>query len=216
MSAIQAIRKFTNWWYWHPPTSSSHGNGNASTTKARRTLALIPEKSTRPSVEKLHRAAAKRRQKATSHNPLQFSATKAEYSEDYWTPNTILPTTTQNPNFEPTNSISDSTRKTPKTELKLERISTENIGEEEWPNPFNSNIPIVIASFAACVVGLQGGGQTGGGLKEHIGGDLVLEVVNSPLMQIFLICVTWYLVGVALVGLVYAAVNKKADAGDGP
>lgn len=207
MSAIQAIRKLTNWWYWQPPTSSSYGNSNANTTKARRILALIPEKSTRPSVEKLHQAAAKRRQKATSHNSPQFSATKAEYSEDYWTPNTILPITTKKYNLHPTSSISDSTHE---TELKGRIISTQNIGEE-WPNPFNSNIPIVIASFAACVTGLQGGGQTSGGLKEHIGGNLMLEVVNSPLLQIFLTFVTWYFVGVALVGLVYATVSKKAD-----
>lgn len=86
----------------------------------------------------------------------------------------------------------------------MEEATDAITNDEKWENPMTSTIPTVIASVAAVIVGFESGDRMGGGLEEHLGGSMALEVVNSSFLQAILAGITWYLIGAAMVGLVQA------------
>ncbi|KAG9441935.1 hypothetical protein H6P81_017789 [Aristolochia fimbriata] len=186
ISAIQAIRAVTNWWYWRPPPAATA----PSDAKPRPILGLIPEKTTQPDTERVREAAARRRTEKTAEK--KSSVTGVEY----WSPPLFLPSPMPTPDRREKTNVSASRRREHVEEQKRE-IGT----DEAWDNPFSSNVPIVLATMVAVTIGLAGE-NAGGSLKEHIGGSLALEVVNSSLLQAFLAGVTWYLIGVAAVGVI--------------
>ncbi|XP_068646982.1 chaperone protein dnaJ C76, chloroplastic [Aristolochia californica] len=200
ISAIQTIRAITNWWYWRPQSAAKA----ASEAKPRRILTLIPEKTTQPGTEKVRAAAAQRRAKKTAGDTEKNSSFNKSSGVEYWSPPLFLPSTRP-----PKTMVSSENRVLEHVEEPKTKITT----DEKWNNPFSSNVPIVPATIAAVTIGMTGE-NAGGSLTEHVGGDLALELVNSSLLQVFLAGVTWYLIGVAAVGVigVYArAVHDRRD-----
>jgi len=61
-----------------------------------------------------------------------------------------------------------------------------------------------MATVAAVIVRLQIGTESAGGIKDHMGGSLLVDVVNSSWLQVILAGTTWYLIGMAVVELVEA------------
>lgn len=49
----------------------------------------------------------------------------------------------------------------------------------------------------------------GGGLKEHIYGSVALEIVNSSWLQIVLVGITWYIIGMIIVQLADGLQSRK-------
>ena len=67
---------------------------------------------------------------------------------------------------------------------------------------------MVPAIIAAVIIQLQVGEGTGGRLNEHVGGSFALEIVNSSWLQVTLAGITWYLIGLAIIGVV-EAIRKR-------
>lgn len=63
---------------------------------------------------------------------------------------------------------------------------------------------MVPAIIAAVIIHLQVGEGTVGRLNEHVGGSFALEIVNSSWLQVTLAGITWYLIGLAMIGVVEA------------
>lgn len=63
-------------------------------------------------------------------------------------------------------------------------------------------IPLVMATLAASVVAHQGANKAGIGVEQHMGGEMAMQIVNSFEMQILLAGATWFIIGMAVVGLV--------------
>lgn len=188
---MQAIRSISNWLYWQSPgrhTSQTH----------QKNLICIPgKKTTLPNTERLREAAARRRERENTGLKASQNQTTYRLSDEYWTPTLSLPTPTNRSNTMPSNS--------PPVQLKFMEEATDAItNDEKWENPMTSTIPMVIASVAAVIVGFESGDRKGGGLEEHLGGSMALEVVNSSFLQAILAGITWYLIGAAMVGLVQA------------
>lgn len=74
-------------------------------------------------------------------------------------------------------------------------------------SPLDFGAPLAMAVISASVVGFRGGELSAGGLKEHIGGSIVLDIVNSFELQVLLAGVTWFLIGMISVGMVEALKN---------
>ena len=198
ISAIQAIRSITNWLYWQPPIP---GMPAAQTG---RKLLQLPQNSTQsnsPNINKLRDAAAARKQAETTAKP------KPSSSSEYWTPSPfILPESTNNesdPKPSPTTTI-----KKPKGDSYNKKFAVSK--KIRHSNPYETGVPVGMAIVAAVVVRLQLG-ETAGGIETHIGGSLLLDVVNSSWLQVILAGVTWYLVGMAAVELVAALRIKSHE-----
>lgn len=199
ISAIQAIRSITNWLYWQPPIPGM------PTTQTRRKLLQIPQNSTQsnpPNINKLRDAAAARKQAQTTAKP------KPTSSSEYWTPSPfILPESTKNesdPKASPT-----TTSKKPKGDSYNKKFVVSK--KIRSSNPYETGVPVGMAIVAAVVVRLQLGEDAGGGIETHIGGSLLLDVVNSSWLQVILAGVTWYLVGMAAVELLAALRIKSHE-----
>ncbi|XP_058097895.1 chaperone protein dnaJ C76, chloroplastic-like [Magnolia sinica] len=197
-SAMQTIRSISNWWYWQTPTSAN------PTSETRRNLIQIAEKSTQPDTERLREAVAKRRAREnsppTNQNPLNYRP-----GDDYWTPTHILPP--------PTHRSESKTSNSPPTRLKVKEETAGAVISKKWRNPMSSWIPIAMALVSEFIVGFNGGDRTAGpGLKEHVGGSMVLEIINSPWLQVILAGLTWYLIGAAMVGAVQVLQSESGGA----
>lgn len=87
---------------------------------------------------------------------------------------------------------------------------TTRVEKEKWGVDLKA--PLLMAMVSAAVVGYKGGDAAESvGLKEHIGGDVVLRVVNSFELQVLLAGVTWFVIGLIVVGLV-TVVRKGENA----
>lgn len=86
-------------------------------------------------------------------------------------------------------------------------------------NPIKWVLPMGPALVAALLIAKLQGDEAavvntstslgGGGLKEHIYGSVALEIVNSSWLQIVLVGITWYIIGMIIVGLADALQSRK-------
>ncbi|KAL2504142.1 DNAJ heat shock N-terminal domain-containing protein [Abeliophyllum distichum] len=102
--------------------------------------------------------------------------------------------------------------KQPPIRLQLQKRKEPRADKFSIPNevpdsPLLSGLPLGAAIIAAVFVRLQVGERVSS-LKEHIGGSLVLDIVNSSWLQVLLAGVTWYLIGMAVMELVEAIRRK--------
>ncbi|GAV72261.1 DnaJ domain-containing protein/Fer4_15 domain-containing protein [Cephalotus follicularis] len=196
-SAIQAIRSISNWLYWLSP------NEGTATSKSHHLMLSAP-KSTEPNVDKLRDAAAARKQ-ASNARPINRTPSDFTCHDEYWSPSMLpLPASTLN------NSSSKATAKISHLN-KLKKTGDEDYkeGKNNRRNPIGWAFPLGTATIAAVIVRLQGGEGMVGGINEHIGGSLALEIVNSSWLQVPLAWVTWYLFGVVIITFVEALRNQQ-------
>ncbi|KAK1438007.1 hypothetical protein QVD17_03808 [Tagetes erecta] len=202
MSAIQAIRSFTNWLYWQPPIPGMPAD---QTSKKLLQIAENSTQSNSPNINKLKEAVAARQQIQTTRK------SKPNASSEYWTPSPfILP--------ESPNSKSDH-KSSPDTNFK--KLNAESYNERfvvpnkvRRSNPYEQGVPVGMAIVAAIIVRLQLGNSGGGGIESHVGGSMLVDVVNSSWLQVILAAVTWYLIGLAAVELIAALQIKSHDIGE--
>lgn len=179
LSAIQTIRSISNWLYWQSPTLETEQN-----------LQHVSQKAVEPSIKKLRDAVAARKQAR------EGTRTNYIYHDEYWIPSTQAlpaPAPATSTNF---NSISRAAR-----ELSNKKTNENYYREENRRSPIAWAIPVVTAAIAAGVVRMQVG-EVVGGLEEHIGGPLALDIVNSSWLQVALAGITWYYIGVGIVNLI--------------
>ncbi|XP_022879923.1 LOW QUALITY PROTEIN: chaperone protein dnaJ C76, chloroplastic-like [Olea europaea var. sylvestris] len=197
VSAVQAIQMISNWLYWQSPGMAAEHTDNHS-------LVPLSRKHADPSVKRLRDAAAARRQARNFTKPTKGVFASNTSYEEYWIPSKlVLP--------EVTTVDSDSrvaaSYSSPTTETKEPRARKFSSPEEDTDTPLLNGLPVGTAIMAAVFVRLRVGEQVGN-IKEHIGGSLVLDIVNSSWLQVLLAGVTWYLIGMALMELVEAIRRK--------
>ncbi|KAG6654785.1 chaperone protein dnaJ C76, chloroplastic [Carya illinoinensis] len=198
MSAIQTIRSISNWLYWQSPTAGG------STSESQHYLTYVSGKPTEPHINKLREAAAARKQARERAEPTRRITSNYIYSEEYWIPSIYaLPASTQEDSNTATNS---------KT-LPRKDMDTENRGyrvhDNKGKKPIAWRVPVVAAVVAAVIVHLQIGEVASGGLKEHLGGSLALDIVNSSWLPGILAGITWYFIGMAIFELVEAIQSRQ-------
>ncbi|WJX17024.1 hypothetical protein P8452_06985 [Trifolium repens] len=187
MSAIQTIRSISNWLYWQPHNPS----GNKSMTRIE--PKLLPE----PNLHKLRDAAAKRKLRDNKKTNNQTSL-NSNNPDEYWTPTTIV--------------LPSSTTFTTPTQVKNHPSSSKGMKQrkkndfEKYENensPIKWGLPMVTSLFGMAAVRLhEVGTSTTVELKEHWGGPLALEIVNSSWLQYVLAAATWYMIGRVVVEFV--------------
>ncbi|KAL0360745.1 UNVERIFIED_CONTAM: Chaperone protein dnaJ C76, chloroplastic [Sesamum radiatum] len=190
MSAIQAIQMISNWLYWQSPSTDA--------------MPPVTQPGTRkyagPSVKKLKAAAEARKQATTTARPKETSSSN---TSEYWVPSAlVLPETTTPGSGSKVVADPSPTRKTSRpsnAEFLNRRVDS--------GSPLRWGVPLGTAAVAAFVVRLQIG-EPVGGLQDHVGGSLVLAIVNSSWLQVVCAGVTWYLVAMYVVELV-AALRRK-------
>jgi len=196
ISAFQAIRSISNWLYWQSP------KGRADSPESCQKLARIVRKSPQPNINKIREAAAARKKARENTRPFRQTPSSSLYYDEYWTPST---------QFLPASVNSSSSRATPETSHAKEpkKLEKDNGGEEKrQTNPIRWEIPMVPAIIAAVIIHLQVGEGTVGRLNEHVGGSFALEIVNSSWLQVTLAGITWYLIGLSIIGVV-EAIRKR-------
>ncbi|KAI6676761.1 hypothetical protein NL676_037557 [Syzygium grande] len=140
--------------------------------------------SSEPTIKKLRDAAASRKWASSKSASAKRNAVSCLYHDEYWIPTLhMLP---------PASATE---------EESAPRVSKESSSNKKQKR----RDP---ASVAAAIVRSQVGDGTVGELKQHFGGSLALEIVNSSWMQVLLAGMTWYFIGVVVVGLVEAALSK--------
>lgn len=196
ISAFQAIRSISNWLYWQSP------KGRADSPESCQKLARIVRKSPQPNINKIREAAAARKKARENTRPFRQTPSSSLYYDEYWTPST---------QFLPASVNSSSSSATPETSHAKEpkKLEKDNRGEEKrQTNPIRWEIPMVPAIIAAVIIHLQVGEGTVGRLNEHVGGSFALEIVNSSWLQVTLAGITWYLIGLSIIGVV-EAIRKR-------
>ena len=195
MLAIQAIRSISNWLYWQSPSSSRKTSG----TDITHITYKLPE----PNIDKLRDAAAKKqvreRTKTNNQTPLN-----SKYPDEYWVPSTYtLPSSTRRNDMPEVSKVPSSSTKDQR------EANDKDLGNNENQNhPIRWGFPVVTAMIAVATVRLHGGGSIHE-LKEHAGGSLALDIVNSPWSQSILAAATWYMIGMAIIELVAIAGSKR-------
>ncbi|KAL0438618.1 UNVERIFIED_CONTAM: Chaperone protein dnaJ C76, chloroplastic [Sesamum latifolium] len=190
MSAIQAIQMISNWLYWQSPSADAMPPVTQPGTR----------KHAGPSIKKLKAAAEARKQATTTARPKETSSSN---THEYWVPSAlVLPETTTPGSGSKVVADPSPTRKTsrPSNAKFLKR-------RVDSGSPLRWGVPLGTAIVAAFVVRLQIG-EPVGGLQDHVGGSLVLAIVNSSWLQVVCAGVTWYLVAMYAVELV-AALRRK-------
>ncbi|KAF8389548.1 hypothetical protein HHK36_024063 [Tetracentron sinense] len=207
MSAIQAIRSISNWLYWKSPKA-----GGGTTGGIHRNLALIAGKSIERNTKKLRDAAAAMRQARESAGySTRRIPSNSTHQDEYWTPSKLtLPGVADNSSSSTKTSVSSHTRE---WKTRDERVTPIFI-EKKQRNPLRWRIQTAAATVAAVMVHLQVGEGVGGSVKEHVGGSIALEIVNSSWLQVILAGLTWYLIGMAVVELVQFLTNKAGNVKD--
>ncbi|KAK7308276.1 hypothetical protein VNO77_41878 [Canavalia gladiata] len=196
MSAIQTIRSISNWLYWHSPSAS--GSSSNSEKRMTRVIHKLPE----PNIGKLRDAAARRKVRDRTRTNHQ-TPLNCIHPEEYWAPSThALPssttsTTTSTPPEKP--SVTAEQKKT--NEREPETYDNQN-------SPITWGLPLVTALTAVATVQLHAVDLTPE-LKEHVGGSLALDIVNSSMLQSILAGATWYMIGMAIIDLVALIGNRN-------
>ncbi|XP_057445270.1 chaperone protein dnaJ C76, chloroplastic [Lotus japonicus] len=191
MSAFQAIRSISNWLYWQSPGSSSHEKSMT------RVVYQLPE----PNIGKLRDAAAKRKLRETKRTSHQ-TPLNSIHPEEYWAPSTFaLPSSTES-------SATPAPDEKPSVTKAQKKTRERDHGTRENHNsPFTWGFPVVTAMIAVATVRLHEVELTTE-LKQHVGGSLAVEIVNSSWLQCVLAAATWYMIGLAVVELVALIGNR--------
>lgn len=182
MSAFQAIRAMSNWFYWQSPII-----GTAETVEA---LVPVRRRLIEPDIKKLRAAAAAMKQAKGTVNQ--------RCNDEYWSPSTpALPEAT---NTSLVDEVSlNASSPTPPVEFYDEAFSPK---EKLQGNPWLRRVPFATATAAATIVWLKLGEEATVRLNDHIGGSLALDIVNSSWLKVILAGATWYMIAMALVELV--------------
>ncbi|TXG56916.1 hypothetical protein EZV62_018229 [Acer yangbiense] len=191
-AAIQAIRSISNWFYWQTPTSQSC-----------QYLTTTTQKSTEPIIEKLRAAADAVKQARQEGTKTIHSISSNNTSDEYWFPSTqAIPDSTQ---ISLSSKTASRNRKWKETnEKRYKEVESNNTR-----NPIAMGIPVVIAAIAVAIVRKQVSQGVVGDIKEHIGGSLALDIVNSSWLPVILTGITWYFIGVAIVQLIQVIGNRQ-------
>ncbi|XP_070055924.1 chaperone protein dnaJ C76, chloroplastic [Nicotiana tomentosiformis] len=181
MSAFQAIRAMSNWFYWQSPI--------IGTAEAVQALVPVRRRLIEPDIKKLRATAAAMKQaKATVDQ---------RCNDEYWSPSTpALPEAT-NTNLVDEVSSNASSPQTP-VEFYDEAFSPK---DKLQGNPWLWRVPFATATAAATIVWIKLGEEATVRLNDHIGGSLALDIVNSSWLKVILAGATWYMIGMALVEL---------------
>lgn len=199
MSAIQAIRSISNWLYWQSPSAS----GSSSTPD--KSMMRIAYKLPEPDIGKLRDAAARKKVRDSKRSNHQ-TPPNCIHPEEYWAPSTYaLPSSTTSTATPPTPA-----EKPPVTTGKKEtnERGPETYEYENQNSPIRWGFPMVTALIAVATVRLHEV-QSIPELKQHVGGSLALEIVNSSWLQCILAAATWYMIGMAIIELVVIIGNRN-------
>ncbi|KAI7741755.1 hypothetical protein M8C21_000599 [Ambrosia artemisiifolia] len=199
MAAIQAIRSFTDWLYWQPPIP---GMPAAQTSKKLLQIAENSTQSNSPNIDKLKEAVAARKQTQTTRKPKPSTAT------EYWTPSPYILPESSISKADAESSPSTTFRK-PKGGSYNEKFVVPN--KIRRSSPYEQGVPVGMAIVAGIIVRLQLANTAAGGIETHVGGSMLVDVVNSSWLQVILAGVTWYLIGMAAVELLAALRIKSHD-----
>ncbi|KAJ0966851.1 hypothetical protein J5N97_023768 [Dioscorea zingiberensis] len=196
LSAVQGIRSILNFWYWCSPTTTT------STKDASLCLTTSPAKASQPNTQRLREFAANLKANKTT-KPSGQSSMNFRHREEYWTPILVLPPP----------STSSNTPMSPKPSLRTVMAEKEQESEvvilDRERSPVNLTLPTIMAAVSAATVGFEKGEMVNsGGLQEHVGGNVALEVVNSIELQLLLAGITWFIIGMAIVGLIEVIRSK--------
>lgn len=226
VSAIQAIRSISNWLYWKTPFANAGETSPSSTSMSLRNLKLIaaPKESStesEPNIGKIRDAAAARKQPKRNSNRGTMSHTSHPDEDDYWTPlSNALPAAASTSQ---SNSFNVSRSSKPNTPAAAAGIG----GKRSWKQTMQDGdnisgskikwvLPMGPALAAALLIAKLQGDEAatttslgGGGLKEHIYGSVALEIVNSSWLQIVLVGITWYIIGMIIVQLADGLQSRK-------
>lgn len=150
----------------------------------------IPQNSTEPNTERLKEAVAKMKSQENAK-----PTTSYKNDDEYWTPTLALPSHSIR-----YSSIASS-EAIPSVRLgnSENRLGTDTVEKGKW-NITTLRVPLAMAVISAVIVAKRGAEATGNGLSEHIGGSMALEVVNSFEMQVVLAGITWFVIGLGIVG----------------
>ncbi|KAI3866218.1 hypothetical protein MKW92_004029 [Papaver armeniacum] len=207
ITAFQAIRSISNWLYWQSPKTQTNTPG------LRQTLMLIAGKTTQPDTNKLRDAAEARRKARDYASPTIKTRTNLRVNDDYWTPSPlILPTSSTSDTASESKAESSSVNadQSKATEELNDHTVSRKIRHRPR-NPIKLAFPIGTAAIASIVIRLRVGESSIGSVDEHMGGSMILDVVNSSWLQVILAGVTWYLIGMAIVELVDIARGNKGS-----
>ncbi|MCD7455604.1 hypothetical protein HAX54_028769 [Datura stramonium] len=178
MSAFQAIRAMSNWFYWQSPIG-----GAAELVPVRKMLI-------EPDVKKLRDVVATMK---------QVKATVNQRSNDeYWSPPT--PALPEAANTSLVNEVS-SNEFSPKAPVEFHDEAFSPKEKYQGNNPWLRGVPFTTSTAAAIIVWIKLGEEATVRLNDHIGGSLALDIVNSSWLKVILAGVTWYMIGIALVEL---------------
>ncbi|KAB1206337.1 Chaperone protein DnaJ [Morella rubra] len=197
MSAIHAIRSISNWLYWRTPKAGGF------TSESQKILAYISRKSTEPNIDKLRDAAAAIKQGRESALPTRRSPSNYISKDEYWIPSVhALPASTQEDHSNRTSGSGSKPSPKEKSMDTEDRNGRVRVPDNNGKKTTVLGVPAIIAVVASVMVRLQIGEVAGGGLKEHIGGSLALDIVNSSWFPGILAAMTWYVIGMGLIQLV--------------
>ncbi|KAK2635720.1 hypothetical protein Ddye_030512 [Dipteronia dyeriana] len=189
-AAIQAIRSISNLFYWQTPASQSC-----------QYLTTTTQKPTEPIIEKLRAAAAAVKQARQDGTKAIHGISSNNTSDEYWFPSTQpIPDSTQISLSSKTASRNRKWKKTNEKQYKEVESNTRN--------PIAMGIPVVMAAIAVAIVRLQVSQGVVGDIKDHVGGSLALDIVNSSWLPVILTGITWYFIGVAIVQLIQVIGNR--------
>lgn len=200
ISAVQAIRSFSNWLYWqYSPTPTSN---------SLQKLKFVELKSPEPDHLSKLRDVAAARKKARQNNPTPSAYI---YHGEYWIPPMqVLPSSSTQKSYQSGAAVSEPIMTLPANKRMNTYDEGSNVRKEySRRNPMMRGIPICMAVVAAVAVRLQVRDGAVGELKEHVAGSLALSVINSYWLQVALAGVIWYFMGVAMVELGEAIRNNK-------
>jgi hypothetical protein len=193
MAAIQAIRSISNWL------------GNGPTSESQKKLIYVSRKSTEPNIDKLRDAVAARKKAKHSTSPTRRIPSNYIHNEEYWIPLTLdLPDSTQ----DKSNSAPYNSKPSPTKEGKDREYRVQDKRKKK-KKPMIWEVPIITAVIASVIVRLQVGEGAIGGVKEHIGGSLALDIVNSSWSPVILAGITWFLIGMAITEVLVEAIQSR-------
>ncbi|XP_059447077.1 chaperone protein dnaJ C76, chloroplastic-like [Corylus avellana] len=204
MAAIQAIRSISNWLYWQSPN-----NANGPTPDSQTSLIHVSRKSAEPNLDKLREAVAARKQARQSTSPSRkIPSNHHLYDEEYWIPSVLaLPASTQDNS---NNSAAYNTKPSPTKEGKDTEDRDNYRVDKKKKRPMIWEVPAMAAVIASVIIRVQIGSEGAtGGVKEHIGGSLALEIVNSSWLPVILAGITWFIIGVAITQVIVEAIQSR-------
>lgn len=183
--AVQGIRSITSWWYWQTPSDAE------SQTDTNLNLLHVPQNSTEPNTERLKEAVAKMKSQENAR-----PSASCKNNDEYWTPMLALPSALIRSSFvassEPSPSVCSGNSE--------KHVVTDTVEKSKW-DVTSLGVPSAMSVVSALIVARRGAEMTGNGLSEHIGGSMALEVVNSFEMQVVLAGITWFVIGLGIVGM---------------